>query len=100
MVLASRHYADDPRICASSPGGAIAERAAVRSSALKFCRVAEGVADLYPRFGRTMEWDTAAGQAVRRGRRRRGARTWTARRCATASRAGATRISSATAAAA
>ena len=34
------------------------------SSALKFCRVAEGVADLYARKGRTMEWDTAAGQAI------------------------------------
>jgi 3'(2'), 5'-bisphosphate nucleotidase len=33
-------------------------------SSLKFCLVAEGKADLYPRFGRTMEWDTAAGQAV------------------------------------
>lgn len=33
-------------------------------SSLKFCRVAEGAADLYPRFGRTMEWDTAAGHAV------------------------------------
>jgi len=33
-------------------------------SSLKFCRLAEGGADLYPRFGPTMEWDTAAGQAV------------------------------------
>jgi 3'(2'), 5'-bisphosphate nucleotidase len=33
-------------------------------SSLKFCLVAEGKADLYPRFGRTMEWDTAAGHAV------------------------------------
>lgn len=33
-------------------------------SSLKFCLVAEGVADIYPRFGPTMEWDTAAGQAV------------------------------------
>lgn len=33
-------------------------------SSLKFCKVARGEADLYPRFGRTMEWDTAAGQAV------------------------------------
>jgi 3'(2'),5'-bisphosphate nucleotidase len=33
-------------------------------SSLKFCRVAEGAADLYPRLGRTMEWDTAAGHAV------------------------------------
>lgn len=31
---------------------------------MKFCLVAEGRADVYPRFGRTMEWDTAAGQAV------------------------------------
>ncbi|MCG8507837.1 MAG: 3'(2'),5'-bisphosphate nucleotidase CysQ, partial [Rhodospirillales bacterium] len=33
-------------------------------SSMKFCRVATGQADLYPRFGRTMEWDTAAGHAV------------------------------------
>ncbi|MEC4676886.1 MAG: 3'(2'),5'-bisphosphate nucleotidase CysQ [Nitrospirota bacterium] len=33
-------------------------------SSLKFCLVAEGSADIYPRFGPTMEWDTAAGQAV------------------------------------
>lgn len=33
-------------------------------SSLKFCLVAEGKADLYPRFGPTMEWDTAAGQAI------------------------------------
>ena len=33
-------------------------------SSVKFCRLAEGVADLYPRFGRTMEWDTAAGHGV------------------------------------
>lgn len=34
------------------------------SSSLKFCRVAEGAADVYPRYGRTMEWDTAAGHAI------------------------------------
>ncbi|GGE24068.1 3'(2'),5'-bisphosphate nucleotidase CysQ [Aureimonas endophytica] len=33
-------------------------------SSLKFCRIAEGAADLYPKLGRTMEWDTAAGHAV------------------------------------
>ncbi|MGA8436074.1 MAG: 3'(2'),5'-bisphosphate nucleotidase CysQ [Methyloceanibacter sp.] len=33
-------------------------------SALKFIEVAQGVADVYPRFGPTMEWDTAAGHAV------------------------------------
>ena len=36
-------------------------------SSLKFCLVAAGEADLYPRLGRTMEWDTAAGDAVLRG---------------------------------
>ena len=33
-------------------------------SSIKFCRLAEGNADIYPRFGRTMEWDTAAGHAI------------------------------------
>ena len=41
----------------------IAETVAAGSS-LKFCLLAEGKAHLYPRFGRTMEWDTAAGHAV------------------------------------
>lgn len=34
------------------------------SSSLKFCLLAEGSADIYPRYGPTMEWDTAAGQAI------------------------------------
>ena len=41
----------------------VRERVSVGSS-LKFCQVAAGEADLYPRLGPTMEWDTAAGQAV------------------------------------
>ncbi len=41
----------------------IKERIAAGSS-LKFCRIAEGAADIYPRIGRTMEWDIAAGHAV------------------------------------
>jgi 3'(2'), 5'-bisphosphate nucleotidase len=41
----------------------VAERRALGSS-LKFCAVAEGSADLYPRLGPTMEWDTAASQAI------------------------------------
>ena len=36
-------------------------------SSLKFCLIAAGEADLYPRLGRTMEWDTAAADAVLRG---------------------------------
>jgi 3'(2'), 5'-bisphosphate nucleotidase len=37
---------------------------ASRGSSLKICMVAEGSADIYPRFGPTMEWDTAAGHAI------------------------------------
>jgi len=44
----------------------VAESISVGSS-LQLCAVAEGRADLYPRFGPTMEWDTAAGQAVVEG---------------------------------
>jgi 3'(2'), 5'-bisphosphate nucleotidase len=36
----------------------------VAGSSLKFCMIAVGEADLYPRHGRTMEWDTAAGHAI------------------------------------
>lgn len=43
----------------------IAERRSAGSS-IKFCILAEGEADVYPRFGDTMEWDTAAGDAVLR----------------------------------
>jgi 3'(2'), 5'-bisphosphate nucleotidase len=35
-----------------------------KGSSLKLCMIAEGVADCYPRFAPTMEWDTAAGQAI------------------------------------
>ena len=37
---------------------------ASKGSSLKFCLIAEGSADVYPRFGPTYEWDTAAGQAI------------------------------------
>ena len=43
----------------------IADCEAIGSS-LKFCLLAEGYADVYPRFSRTMEWDTAAGDAILR----------------------------------
>ena len=35
-----------------------------KGSSLKFCLIAEGLADIYPRFAPTMEWDTAAGKAI------------------------------------
>lgn len=43
-------------------------------SSLKFCMVAQGLADVYPRFGPTMEWDTAAGDAVFRYSGKKGER--------------------------
>ena len=62
-VLASRHYARDPALLAYLGTQRIASIGNIGSAA-KFVRVAEGAADLYPRLGRTMEWDTAAPQAV------------------------------------
>lgn len=62
-VIASRSHANDERMVAFLSGRKVNSMLNV-GSALKFCRVAEGVADLYPRLGRTMEWDTAAPQAV------------------------------------
>ncbi len=47
-------------------GGLTVADERARGSALKFCLLAEGEADVYPRFGRTMEWDTAAGHGVLR----------------------------------
>jgi 3'(2'), 5'-bisphosphate nucleotidase len=62
-VVASRSHGDSARLDAFLAGRTVA--ALINAgSALKFCRVAEGRADLYPRFGPTMEWDTAAAQAV------------------------------------
>jgi len=62
-VLASRHHGDTTRLDAFLQRHRIA-RTMNFGSSLKFCRLAEGVADLYPRFGRTMEWDTCAAHAV------------------------------------
>jgi 3'(2'), 5'-bisphosphate nucleotidase len=62
VAVASRSHAD-PATEAFLDEAGVKERISAGSS-LKFCLVAEGKADLYPRFGRTMEWDTAAGQAV------------------------------------
>lgn len=63
-VVASRsHNTPETEAYISSLGAA--EIVSVGSS-LKFCLVAGAEADVYPRFGRTMEWDTAAGDAVLR----------------------------------
>jgi len=62
VAVASRSHRDE------ATDAFLAEQtvAGLRSvgSSLKFCLVAAGDADVYPRFGPTMEWDTAAGQAV------------------------------------
>ena len=62
-VVSSRSHGDEATLEAYLAGRPVAARRSVGSS-LKFCMVAAGEADLYPRFGRTMEWDTAAGHAI------------------------------------
>ena len=62
VALASRSHCD-PATEAFLSKLPISERRSAGSS-LKFCVLAEGEADVYPRFGTTMEWDTAAGEAV------------------------------------
>ncbi|MGD0719811.1 MAG: 3'(2'),5'-bisphosphate nucleotidase CysQ [Roseiarcus sp.] len=64
VALASRSHCD-PATEAFLARLPIGERRSAGSS-LKFCALAEGLADVYPRFGPTMEWDTAAGDAVLR----------------------------------
>jgi 3'(2'), 5'-bisphosphate nucleotidase len=62
-VVASKHHGDATQLDTFLAGRRVARMLNFGSS-LKFCRLAEGIADLYPRFGRTMEWDTCAPQAV------------------------------------
>lgn len=62
-VVSSRFHGDRQALEAYLAVRQVASTAHAGSS-LKFCLVAAGKADLYPRLGRTMEWDTAAGHAV------------------------------------
>ncbi len=62
-VACSRSHGDGPALESWLQAQVVAERVAAGSS-LKFGLIAAGLADAYARFGRTMEWDTAAGQAV------------------------------------
>ncbi|MDZ7812828.1 MAG: 3'(2'),5'-bisphosphate nucleotidase CysQ [Ideonella sp.] len=64
-VVASRSHGDETALDAFLNGRTVASRTNAGSS-LKLCLVAAGEADLYPRLGRTMEWDIAAGDAVLR----------------------------------
>lgn len=65
MVVASKSHRD-PATDAYIAKYSVRDMTSAGSS-LKLCLVATGEADLYPRLGRTMEWDTAAGDAVLRG---------------------------------
>lgn len=62
-VLASRSHGDEKKLAAYLAGRKVAQQLR-SSSAFKFCLLAEGKGDVYPRFGQTGEWDTAAGQAI------------------------------------
>ena len=62
-VVASRSHGDAAALDAFLAGRKVAALANAGSS-LKLCLIAAGEADLYPRLGRTMEWDTAAAHAV------------------------------------
>ena len=62
-VLASRSHGDAPALARFLAGRQVAATTYAGSS-LKLCLIADGQADIYPRFGRTMEWDIAAGHAV------------------------------------
>ncbi|MDJ0947633.1 MAG: 3'(2'),5'-bisphosphate nucleotidase CysQ [Alphaproteobacteria bacterium] len=62
-VVASRSHGDRDRLSAYLARFKVADQVSA-GSAVKFALVASGEADLYPRFGRTMEWDTAAGHAI------------------------------------
>ncbi len=61
-IVSSDHSGRNARTSAfvSALGGAITHA----SSSIKFCRLAEGAADIYPRFGEVCEWDAAAGHAI------------------------------------
>ena len=62
-VVASRSHGDAAALAAFLRGRRVARQAQAGSS-LKLCLLAAGEADVYPRLGRTMEWDIAAGHAV------------------------------------
>lgn len=74
IMVSRSHRGNDTNERMEQLGVKVAEEIPSGSS-LKFCLVAEGKADLYPRFGPTMEWDTAAADAVFRYSGKNGTRT-------------------------
>jgi 3'(2'), 5'-bisphosphate nucleotidase len=65
VAVASRSHGDQAKMQALLAEQPIRE-VKIAGSSIKFCLVAEGEADIYPRYGHTREWDTAAGHAVLR----------------------------------
>ena len=63
IVTASRSHSDMKKIQELMDLHSIKEMK-ISGSSIKFCLIAEGTADIYPRYGHTREWDTAAGHAV------------------------------------
>ncbi len=63
ITVATGHFHNPNRLASLLADQVPYKRLALNSS-LKFCRLAEGLADVYPRFGPTSEWDTAAGQSI------------------------------------
>ena len=63
VALSSRLHGDRNRLARLLAGMNVSAHRTVGSS-LKFCLLAAGEADIYPRYGETNEWDTAAGHAV------------------------------------
>ncbi len=61
VVASKNHMNDETRTFIKALG---AHKTIQAGSSLKFCRIAEGHADIYPRMGPTSEWDTAAAHAV------------------------------------
>ena len=66
VVVSSKSHGDRDAIEDLLRGQRLGEHRFVHSS-LKFCLIADGTADIYPRYGTTFEWDTAAGHAVLEG---------------------------------
>ncbi len=65
-IVVSRSHGSDGTVQKLNEIGIKVEKEIPSGSSVKLCLVAEGKADLYPRLGPTMEWDTAAGDAIYR----------------------------------
>ncbi len=75
IAVQSRSHGSEKLITQLKEKGLTVEETIPAGSSIKFCLVAEGEADIYPRMGPTMEWDVAAGDAVYRYSARKGVHT-------------------------